>query len=150
LRKGCQKSLAAFSFISLLGHMMPETMKITVTHYFLRILLLVASTLYIYFVSPFAGNLFFLLFFIFLVIVAIIHRYALVISDSRIVYRPLPLFVTKKVNLMNIQNIGFLEDQITITTRDEKTITIRKYYLQTSQWPATTNKMKEISGNLKS
>jgi hypothetical protein len=125
-------------------------MKITVAYYWFRIVVLILATLYMYFISPFAGNIFYLIFFILLVIAAFIHRYALVINDSKIVYRPLPLFATKKVNLEDIRTIGFGEDQMVITTRKEKTITIRKYYLQDYKWYPTVDKMKEISATLKS
>ena len=104
--------------------------------------------MYLYFLSPFAGNLFFLIFFAALAVLSLDHKYALEITNTCITYRPFPVFSTKTVKIAAISKILMGNQSIKIQTLNGKPVIIANYYLKKKQWPLIVNRIGEIAKGL--
>lgn len=106
---------------------------------------LALAGVYLYFLSPFAGNLFFLIFFAALAILSFYHKYALEITNNYITYRPFPVFSTKTVKIADISKILMGNKSIKIQTLNGKPMIIVNYYLKKKQWPLIVKSIGEIA-----
>jgi hypothetical protein len=101
--------------------------------------------IYLYFLSPFEGNLFFLIFFALLALLSFSHKYALEITNTHITYRPFPVFSTRTALIADITRILPGNQSIKIQTHNGKMVTIQKYFLKNKQWPLITERIGEIA-----
>lgn len=109
---------------------------------------LTLAGMYLYFLSPFAGNLFFLIFFAALALLSLFHKYALEITNTHITYKPFPVFSTKTVKIADINKIITGIQSIKIQTLNGESVVIMNYFLKKKQWPLIVKRFEEITKNL--
>jgi hypothetical protein len=127
---------------------MPSSEKFYAVNYPVSTVLLIIAGMYLYFLSPFAGNLLFLIFFAALALLSLYHKYALEISNTHITYKPFPVFSTRIVKIADISKIHTGNQSIKIQTLNGKSMIIANYFLKKKQWPLIKKRIGELAKNL--
>jgi hypothetical protein len=129
---------------------MPNPEKFYAVNYPVSTVLLVIAGMYLYFLSPFAGNLFFLIFFVTLALLSFYHKYALEITNTHIAYKPFPVFSTRTVKIADISKVLTSNQSIKIQTLNGKPMIIGNYFLKKKQWPLIIKRVEAIAKSLES
>jgi hypothetical protein len=122
---------------------MKQPAKFNAVNYPISAILLIIAALYLYFLSSFSGIAFFPIFFLILAVISFTHKYALIITENHIVYKPFPVF-SKKIDLSLITGITAETGKVDIHTGNKK-VTVRKYYLKNKQWRFIVAALEQFS-----
>ncbi len=112
---------------------MNQPAKFNAVNYPISTILLIIAALYLYFLSSFSGIAFFPIFFFLLAVISITHKYALIITENHIVYKPFPVFSRAVIDISVITGITAESGKVTIHT-GKKTVVVKKYFLKNKQW----------------
>jgi hypothetical protein len=117
--------------------------KFSSVNYPLSTILLILAAIYLYFLSPFKGIVFFPVFFAILALISLTHPYALIITEKQIIYKPFPVFSKKITDISLIKSIQKEAGKVMIIT-EKNNVTVKKYFLKNNQWKTVVSYFEQL------